>query len=379
MIFLDFRTKKMDIEIATCTDVRQKWGKLKKDGQALYEVVPVKEFCHGKPKASVCKIPKITDEDYEFFFKRAAELCPDSEFAKMKRQCRSNPLPALETSAISKEYCVEILSSPIRPPLQDQSKLFALRSNGGLQEITLLHLPDPLRQFYKNKVEVTIDQALKIATDPAAGQGTKEWFEQRCLRITASKARQLVTYATNRSPDWTSKVSGYYSDKFKGSWQTAHGTRAEPRARQCYERTSQNKVVQCGLMINPNVPWIACSHDGIVEYLKTVELKSPVAGKTLTADEVVVDLAYINMDSGSPELKVAHDYHCQVQLGMFIANLKECDFVTYSTFDDTCTIINVKYNEDLVLNEYLPKLQYVYFSHCLKYIAENYKEITEKN
>lgn len=77
------RTKKSDIELATCTDVKQKWGKLKKDADALYEVVPFKKFCHGKPKTSIYKVPEVTDEEEKLFFSWAIESCPNSELAKL--------------------------------------------------------------------------------------------------------------------------------------------------------------------------------------------------------------------------------------------------------------------------------------------------------
>ena len=55
---------------------------------------------------------------------------------------------------------------------------------------------------------------------------------------------------------------------------------------------------------------------------------------------------------------------------MFITNTKTCDFVIYSSKDDDCYIIHVPYNKTLVLNEYIPKLQYIYFTHMLRYLSE---------
>lgn len=365
------RTKKSEIESATCTDVRQKWGKLKKDAKALYDVVPIKKFCHGTPKHPIFKLPKISEEQKKKYFNMVIAACPNSELAKMKRQFRSEPLPAPQSSRISQEYCREILSSPIRPPLTDQTVLFAVRTGKETQSIALQDLPPEQLKFFNDQVRVTLDEAVKIATEPG-GQGSTSWLKARSTRITASKARELVTYYHNRSPDWDSKISGYYSDKFHGTPETAHGNRAEPWARKCYEQRTGHKVIESGLMVNPHVPWLGCSHDGIVANLKTVEFKCPVSGKTKTASEVMEKLTYI--DSPEPnvyKLKELHNYFCQVQLGLFVANLKQCDFVIYSTFDDTCVILTIDYNEELVFNHYLPKLQYIYFTHCLKHFVKN--------
>lgn len=207
--------------------MKQKWGKLKKNAKSLYEAIPIKQFCHGKPKAPIYKLHTITAEDRKLFFSWAIESCPNSEIAKVRQQYRSNPLPDSETSSISQEYCREILSSPIQPPLDNTTRLFGLRAGNRVQEVTLKDLPQPLVQFYEKNVRVTLDQAVKIATD-AVGQGSKSWLEARSIRITASKARELITYSTNRNPDWGSKIANYYSSKFQGCPETAHGVRAEP-------------------------------------------------------------------------------------------------------------------------------------------------------
>lgn len=36
------------IESISCTDVKQKWGRLKKKKEELYEIVPLEKFCHVK-------------------------------------------------------------------------------------------------------------------------------------------------------------------------------------------------------------------------------------------------------------------------------------------------------------------------------------------
>lgn len=108
--------------------MKQKWGKLKKDAKSLYEVVPLKKFCHGKPKPSIYKLPEVTAEARKACFDMVIEACPNSEIAKLVGKFRSEPLPEPESSRVSKEYCEEILSAPLRPSMQDQTVLFALRT-----------------------------------------------------------------------------------------------------------------------------------------------------------------------------------------------------------------------------------------------------------
>lgn len=352
--------------------MKQKWGKLKKDAKALYEVVPIKKFCHGKPKSTIFKLPEVSNEDRDRIFNIVLDACPDSEIAKMVNGSRTKPLPQLTSSGISQEYCREILSAPVHFSLQDETTLYAERAGNTLRQVTLRDLPQEYRQFLGTKVLVTLDQAVNVATDPA-GQGSEYWLRARSVRITASRARELITYVNNRNPNWESKVAGYFSNEFQGTSATAHGIRAEPWARSCYEAKTGLTVLESGLLIHPNVPWLGCSLDGIVKNQRTVEFKCPVKGKEATASEVVRHLKFI--DSSNLDqlcLKEDHSYYCQVQLGLFVTNLEQCDFVIYSTFDDSCVIIPVQYNENLVINDYLPKLQYIYFRYCLKHLITHH-------
>lgn len=237
-----------------------------------------------------------------------------------------------------------------------------------------------------SQVCVTLDQAVNIATDPE-GQRSDAWHQHRSVRITASLARTLVTYVANKSPNWDQKMEKYFNNKFRGCEATAHGVRAEPQARICYQQRTGYQVLESGLMINPSVPWIGASHDGIVfqledggsrKILKTVEFKCPIAGISESADKVLKTLSWIEDPSTAPKVKESHNYYCQVQLGLLVSNLKECDVVIYSTFDASCFIITVKYDEKLVLNEYLPKLTYVYFTHALKYLTRSSNTATNE-
>ena len=78
----------------------------------------------------------------------------------------------------------------------------------------------------------------------------------------------------------------------------------------------------------------------------------------------------VKNQKGDLVLKEKHMYYCQVQLGMFFTDLKFCHLVIYSSFDDSCYIVEVEFDYHNVFNEYLPKLQFVYFSFLLTFLAD---------
>lgn len=138
--------------MATCTDVKQTWGKLKKNAAALYEVIPVKRFCHGAQKPPLYKMPKLTAEHRKKFLNLVIEGSPNCEIAKLKRQYRSNPLPEAQISLISKEDCRQILDVYIRPMLTDETVLFSIKQGSKRYQNTLKNLPEEQQNFFKNKV-----------------------------------------------------------------------------------------------------------------------------------------------------------------------------------------------------------------------------------
>lgn len=55
--------RKEDLELATCTDVKQKWGKLRSDAKAMYQAVPVDTMCHGLEKFPDYKVPLVSENE----------------------------------------------------------------------------------------------------------------------------------------------------------------------------------------------------------------------------------------------------------------------------------------------------------------------------
>lgn len=271
---------------------------------------------------------------------------------------------------LTEAECLKILRNNHLPPLTDESVLFEAKGNKGNPNelIRFGKLPKSQRSFFDENVRVTIEQAVAICTDPG-GQKSEAWKAHRSVRITASKARSLITYISNKSPDWDQKVRKYLGNKFQGCAATTHGVRAEPYARACYAKNTGFEVREAGLLIHPGLPWLGCSLDGMVLGNRTVEFKCPVEGQCKSAAEVVFGCSYVNTKTENFFLKEKEEYYVQVQLGMFITNLKKCDFVIYSSFDDTYVCIPVQYNSNLVLNDYIPKLQFVYFSYVLRYLT----------
>lgn len=252
-------------------------------------------------------------------------------------------------------------------PLTTTSVLYTFND----EEIILGNILGDQFHYYKNNVCVTLQQAIDIACNDNL-QRSDYWKQERRKRITTCEAYSLFTCANNRHTDanWLDKVKTYVEDSFRGNKATAWGLKTEPESRKCYEEKTKSTVLETGLMVNPSIPWLGYSPDGILpKKNKIIEIKCPVAGRTKPIKAFLQTLKFLEISGENIGLKQNHKYYCQIQLGMFVTNTRACDFIIYSSFAKMFHVIHVPYNETLVKNAYIPTLQYVYFSRVLKYLV----------
>lgn len=158
------------------------------------------------------------------------------------------------------------------------------------------------------------------------------------------------------------------TNNFQGNAATRHGKSCEKLALQEYQQKTGEEVSVLGLVINPAVPWLGFSPDGIVfrarQLALLLEIKSPVLGKTHKISTLVDDkkIAYLLREGDSYILRPTHSYYTQVQLGLFLLELDEAHFIVYSEVESL--IIQVQKCMDFV-DMLVRRLQYVYFTHYL--------------
>lgn len=153
--------------------------------------------------------------------------CKNSEIHKIKWKYRISDryLSSPSTSKIiSREDCLKFLNYNINPLSNYQ-----------------LYMTVESFNFYKENFCVSLEAAITMCTDPL-GQRSQAWKKNRSVRITASKARSLITYCKNHSPNWPLKIASYFDDTFQGCKDTTHGVRNEAFARACYEKQTGFKV-----------------------------------------------------------------------------------------------------------------------------------------
>ena len=153
-------------------------------------------------------------------------------------------------------------------------------------------------------------------------QGTQEWFQDRCGKVTASRVADVVAktrsgYSASRDNYLAQlvceRMTGAPAESFTNAamqW----GTEQEPFARAAYESAKDVLVEQVGFIHHPNIDGSGASPDGLVELFGLVEIKCP---NTATHIDTLLTQS------------VPGKYITQMQFQMACTGRQWCDFVSF--------------------------------------------------
>ncbi|CAN7998161.1 unnamed protein product [Ixodes pacificus] len=137
-------------------------------------------------------------------------------------------------------------------------------------------------------------------------------------------------------------------------------------------------VVQVGLLVHNQQPWLCGSPDGLFatgEGTVLLEIKCPHSIK----DSAVIDstaevtfVKYLVYEEGRLCLRRTHKYYTQVQVLMYCTsafNLGECFFFVYTSVD---SVIGAVERDNIFLETAIRRLEGSFFSHYLPAIVKEY-------
>lgn len=153
-------------------------------------------------------------------------------------------------------------------------------------------------------------------------QGSPEWFEQRCGKVTASKVADLVAktkngYAASRANYMAQLVAERLTGTVAESFTNAAmqwGTDIEPEARRNYEFFTNATVDEASFVPHPSIAETGASPDGYVGTDGLLEIKCP---NTSTHIETLL--------GGF----VPGKYITQIQWQLACTGRQWCDFVSF--------------------------------------------------
>ena len=257
-------------------------------------------------------------------------------------------------------------------------KLLAREHSNCLKKLILIAearakaLPKFLADFYQT-LKRSKEQCILIAAGTCM-QTEELWVKERSCKVTGSIVYGLYTYTKNKAPNWDQKLEKVYHS-FHGNEHTVYGLQCEPIARQHYATSCKEKVVEIGLFVRPELPFLGYSADGIIvdkddnpQWL--LEIKSLEVGKTHPADQLF-DVASC-CSKKTKGLKTRHPYYGQIQLGMLLLSLTRCDFMLHSSVenDGSLGVEEVDFDEAFAY-EMVSCIINLYFDRILPWLYKN--------
>lgn len=198
-------------------------------------------------------------------------------------------------------------------------------------------------------------------------QNCEFWKTCRKFRITGSNAYSFYTASLKEDINWDEKLQTHFNKSFSGNVATEHGKKYEDSAR-CEYSKNESAIKNCGFIINKLVPYLGFSPDGIDEEGNLIEIKCPLIGAKYNINNVVKEMTYLKYLNNEYTLKEKHAYFGQIQLGLGLLNLQNCNLILFASFDNSYKVIKVPYDPIFCENFFL-RLSSLYLNVVLPYIC----------
>ena len=201
----------------------------------------------------------------------------------------------------------------------------------------------------------------KLKKLPQPEQKTKEWFDYRHNRITASDTAAAIDLNPYEPVESFILKKCDPAHKFLDNANVYHGKKYEPIATLIYEYIYNIKVIEFGALPSEKYQILGASPDGICSCSTLDSNFSPMLGRMLEIKCTTTRQIYT---SGMiPGHICPYYYYCQVQQQLECCDLEECDFWQ-------CKLIEYKNR-----NEYLSDL----CNNTVHTIGTNNEQITIDN
>lgn len=192
------------------------------------------------------------------------------------------------------------------------------------------------------KISVTQEQADAVETETRDQANSKLWFRFRAGRITASKMKSACcTDPTQPAPSLIKSVC--YPDVYRFSskatdWGCSHEKVARDNFLTLYRLDHPSaRIIEVGFFINPEVPHIGASPDGLLSCeccgLRVSEVKCPFCKQIEMLDGKDGKFCLKKDSEGSLKLDRNHAYYFQVQTQLGVCKLESAYFIVWTESD----------------------------------------------
>ena len=221
-------------------------------------------------------------------------------------------------------------------------------------------------------LKVTQEEATLIEAMTRLQSDCEHWHRYRSNRLTASNFGRVMKRKAAVSEAFLTSI---FKPKRFVSKATTYGSTTESLARRQYMSTTGAHTHDCGLVINPRLPYLGASPDAKVcddGQCGIVEIKCPYSARCMLLKDVAADPKLCSAfclelhDDNYLHLKKTHNYWFQVQGQLLVTGAPFCDFVVHTSIDTFVT--RVLPDMDTMTN-LVEKLSDFYINTAQQYLA----------
>ena len=191
------------------------------------------------------------------------------------------------------------------------------------------------QQTYLHKLRVTLVEAHELEQSTQQQSASAKWRTSRVGRVTASRFGDVLL---RQSAPSSSFLKSFLEAKEYSSLpvQLKHGRDNEIKARNAYIDHTKRNVRECGFVVNPSIPWLGASPDGLIfdplnNSVGILEIKCTYTHRLYTVQEAAASSNFFaSVVDGTVMLKRSNKYYYQVQGQMALAGVLWCDFMIYT-------------------------------------------------
>ena len=186
-----------------------------------------------------------------------------------------------------------------------------------------------------DKLRVILEEAHALEQSTKQQSSSAKWKASRVGKVTASRFGDVLLRCSLPTDPF---INSFFEIKDYASLpvQLSHGYHNETKACIIYITNTGFTVDLCGLVVNPSLPWLGASPDGIVHdpsksSVELLEIKCPYTHRLSAVEDAACDSSFFaELSDGKVTLKKNHKHYYQVQGQMALSKVPWCDFMIYT-------------------------------------------------
>ena len=221
-----------------------------------------------------------------------------------------------------------------------------------------------------NVLSISQDQITDIESRTMGQHQNELWRDERAKRMTSSVFGRICK-ATERT-DRDKLAKALINTREVKSAPLEHGRKHERIAIQHFMEDTGCAVSPSGLVVSHDLPFLACSPDGVIDREHIVEVKCPYVSREKMISSTTVP--YLQQSGETFMLDKTHEYYYQIQGQLFCTGANECTLVVCTASNmkvKDIVYISIHRNEKFIL-EMIEQLKTFFNSHFKPALLEKH-------